>query len=101
MLFNPGGDPACFCKCSAEEFNGFRPGQIRERREPTARSQKMKRIPMTFLSCRFLPALFLMTALFVLGAAAQEPEDRKPHKPHSIAVATGHTHVPAEDALSR
>ncbi len=61
----------------------------------------MKRIPMTFLSCRFLPALFLMTAFFVLGAAAQEPEDRKPQKPESMGVATGNPHVPVKDALSR
>ncbi len=56
---------------------------------------------MTFLSCRFLPALFLMTAFFVLGAAAQEPEDRKPQKPESMGVATGNPHVPVKDALSR
>ncbi len=56
---------------------------------------------MTFLSCRFLPALFLMTAFFVLGAAAQESEDRKPQKPESMGVATGNPHVPVKDALSR
>jgi len=42
-----------------------------------------------------------MTAFFVLGAAAQEPEDRKPQKPESMGVATGNPHVPVKDALSR
>jgi hypothetical protein len=42
-----------------------------------------------------------MPALFILRAAAQDPEDRKPQKPEPMGVATGSPHAPVKDALSR
>jgi enediyne biosynthesis protein E4 len=56
---------------------------------------------MTFLPSKILLALLLMSALFALRGAAQEPEDRKPQEPEPMGVATGNPHAPVKDALSR